>query len=858
MKIKINDFLIILYFLLLSFVLKDFYYIPLGIAILIVLFAQKLEPGIKNLIYIFLATTPFMPFFVFFIFYIPFIVFGTISENASFIKKYLIGFSVIHVLRLVAYYAHTSILNVPLTKYLIIFIVLIFLSAAYLVFIRKNGVHSLRSLYSVDSDDYRILLATLFFLFFVANVMYNDTSLHGSNATQIYAKQFFIIDTIDKYHFFPQYDPKTGLGEELFLTDSPTHFTKYALILSTLFLRQWFSPLLIYNAHSMFILWMVILGSALLLKEVLSINGKNNSRFSTYFIILGSIAIGISFQFVRILESLKSFSAHPINLLLLAMILSKPKKPAEFFIMAYLMVFSYMVHVIQAIGAFVFAISLFIVVYLRDKDSIKAGYDYVIKNKMRVFLVVALFIGIIFAYTTIGLSYNEYVREHQKEIFLKEPLKNMYSYIKTYLTADGTSPFSIKYPDLRRLDTKESGFFLSFFGAIAFAYLLINFKNEKLKKARIFAVAFVVQFLLYMAFTNTFNIGNLEPGYRIIHPYTVVLLSLSIAAVFDSFRSNIIKAALLIVFFAFLFHSLIFVRINLSNIHSEQIISEGTLKNEMDFVRTLPIDGRFITYGLFANAVDAGMAHNTQRYFTRYQYNIWTDKNNIYNEIVHTTESFGNFPGLNDLSGLELRNYFKLAGYKYLFLNICHPAGNLVATKIYPNYSTPLYQNQCLVFLRINNTNYAEEVTVLKNFDNNVYKGENGYKYFTLSRLKRYGFDAEKILEPSLLSPPIEPIGVTFNRLNPHLVVINGDFEDNEWVTFKEEYFPRWKAYMGNTEVPIYPTNFNLMLINTIKGNSIVLKYDLVLRERILNFVSLIAVLICSLVFILLLKYELF
>src|SRR3989338_3984581 len=303
MKIKLNDLLIVIYLILLSLVLKEFLYVPLGIAVLVFLLGSRLEPGIKNLIYISIATLPFIPFFVFFVFYIPFLVFGTVLENPTFIKRYVLGFAITHVVRLVVYYP--NVLGVPMGAYFILAVLAAFLSITYYVFIRKK--------------------------------------------------------TIESYGFFQQYDPGTGMGEQLFLTDSPLHFTKDILVMSTILLKNWFSALLIYNSHSMFILWMTILGAAILLKQLLSMNGKNNSRYTVYFIILGSLAIGLSFQFVRILESLKSFSAHPINLLLFAMILSKPKKAAEWFIIGYLLVLTYMVHVIQAIGVWVFAFSLLLV-----------------------------------------------------------------------------------------------------------------------------------------------------------------------------------------------------------------------------------------------------------------------------------------------------------------------------------------------------------------------------------------------------------------------------------------------------------------------------------------------------------------
>jgi len=856
MKIKLNDILIIAYLLLLSIVLKEFFYIPLGIAVLVFLFGAKLDPGIKNLIYISIATLPFIPFFIFFIFYIPFLVFGTVLEKPTFIKSYVLGFAVTHILRLVVYYP--NVLGVKISAYFIIAVLAVFLSIAYYVFVRKNGKNAIKGVFSVSNEDYKILLGTLFFFFFVANVMYNGTSLHTSNATEIYSKQSYVINTIAKFGFFPQYDPGIGMGEQLFLTDSQLHFTKDILVISTILLKNWFSALLIYNSHSMFILWMTILGAAILLKELLSISGNSNSKFTPYFIILGSLAIGLSFQFVRILESLKSFSAHPINLLLFAMILSKPKKAAEWFIIGYLLVLSYMVHVIQAIGVWIFAFSIFFVVYVFDRQSQKAGIDYLIKNKWKVAFVAVMFIGVMFAYTMVGASYDDYIRDHKRGLLSGELGNNFIPYIKNYFFQKGFSPFSIKYPDLNVLDTKESGFFLSVIGGIAFFYVLLNLKNERLRKARLFAISFVVQFLLYDFITNFFNMGTLEPGYRIIHPYTIVLLSVCIAAAFDSFSSKGIRTALLVVFLAFSLHSMYYVRINLDNIHAEQIISEGSLKSEMDFVRSLPIDGRFITYGLFANAVDSGMSHNTGHYFTRYQYNLWSETNNIY-DMLHTSHSFGDFPRIYTISGTEMSNYLRLGGYKYMFLNICHPVGNAVIQKLYPNYTTPIYQNpnyQCFVMLMVNGTNYVEEVTLLKDVNKDVYKNKTGYKYVSVSPLQRYNFaNPQNALQYAENKEPMEPKPLSFKRINPQLVEIYGDFNGGEWVVFKEEFFPRWKAFMNSKEVPLYPTNFNMMLIRPVKGNLIVLKYDIVLKEKLFGLVSLIAIIACSLFFVALLKH---
>ena len=482
-----------------------------------------------------------------------------------------------------------------------------------------------------------------------------------------------------------------------------------------------------------------------------------------------------------------------------------------------------------------------------------------LKNKWKVAFVAIIFIGVMFAYTMVGASYDDYIRDHKRGILSGELGKNFIPYIKNYFFQKGFSPFSIKYPDLNVLDTKESGFFLTVIGGISLIYVLLNIRNERLKKARLFVICFIVQFLLYDFITNFFNMGTLEPGYRIIHPYTVVLLSVCIAAAFDSFKSREVKTVLLVVFIGFLFHNVYYARINLDNIHAEQIISEGSLKSEMDFVRSLPIDGRFITYGLFANAVDPGMAHNTGHYFTRYQYNLWSETNNIH-DMLHTTQSFGDFPGIYTMPAVEMSNYLKLGGYKYMFLNICHPVGNAVIQKLYPNYTTPIYQNpnyQCFVMLMVNGTNYVEEVTLLKDVNKEVYNTTKGYKYVTVSPLKRFDFaNPQEALKYAETKEPAEPKPLSFKRINPQLVEIYGDFNGGEWVVFKEEFFPRWKAYINNMEIPVYPTNFNMIMVKAIKGNVITLKYDIVTKEKMFGLVSLIAVIACSLFFVLLLKYD--
>jgi len=81
-------------------------------------------------------------------------------------------------------------------------------------------------------------------------------------------------------------------------------------------------------------------------------------------------------------------------------------------------------------------------------------------------------------------------------------------------------------------------------------------------------------------------------------------------------------------------------------------------------------------------------------------------------------------------------------------------------------------------------------------------------------------------------------------------VRIHGDFDNDEWIVFKEDYFPRWKAYIDDKELPILATNQNSVLIKTAKGTTITLKYMVLPIERFFGIISLLSTLIFLIIII--------
>ena len=238
------------------------------------------------------------------------------------------------------------------------------------------------------------------------------------------------------------------------------------------------------------------------------------------------------------------------------------------------------------------------------------------------------------------------------------------------------------------------------------------------------------------------------------------------------------------------------------------------------------------------------MASLTGKYFSRNLLTTNSRSRSIYQKI-HDTEAWGRSENLFAMSGTELSNYLIMGGYKYLFLDICHPIGNFVASKMYPNFTYPIYQNNCMVLLVVNNTDYVEKIELVENVSNSNYKEKNGYKYITISRYYDFGHK-----EINFKENPRDPQGLKFERVSPTKVIVFGDFDNNDWVVFKEDYYSRWKAYMKNVEVPVLANNNNLILINTIKGDTIVLEYKVLAIEIFFGVISLLSALILLFIFL--------
>jgi hypothetical protein len=838
MKIKINGILLIAYLIAISFVTKKIEFLAIGAAVLLIFFGSKIKEEIKNLLYIIAALLPFPSFLAIFLMYIPFSAFGILISNVNFIKRYIFGFA-IAVFSTLLIYTLSMFVNFSLDP-VIIFIVM-YIPAALMAF-KLYKKKSLSSIATIDSSSYKIIIISLFFLFLITNVMLTDNTLFQSNGTYFYSKYYTIVKSVERGNTFPFYSPESAQGEQLFLVDSPAFFSHIAFVKV---IMPWTNPVAFFNYYSAFILFLTILGVSLLIKEIVSEKERNST---IYTVAIGSSVAILSFIFIQYLESVKQFFAHPIGFLIFALILSNPKKVQEILLIGALFVLMLLIHPPQALGTGLVAIFLFLFMQL-DKQSMLRNLNelknHLQEDKLKLFILVVIVLLIPIFYIIPIMQYSDYMRPSGSS----DPgvvISNAAAYLDSFFTNE--NPLSVKYPDTRRIDHKKIGFFISGLGLLALAYSLFNIRKPYFRKANVFTFAYFSNILASAIIISMPFVGNMEYGNRTLIPYALVLLVVLICTSINSFRNSIVRWLLLAVLLAGFIHSIPFVKENLSNIHQESFIGGQTYKNDIEFIKTLPIDGRIITYGHFANAVDAGLHALTDHYLSKFEFKQIDTTKTVYDKI-HSTHSWGVNENIDKMSGTEFANYLRVGGYKYIFANICHPVGNKVVNKLYPDFIYPIYQNQqnqCNVIFTVNSTYYAEKVNLDNEEPETRLKREDGYWHVSIN--EEYDYGDIKISEHDGKILAQEPVNV--ERLDFSTVILRGDFSKGQFVVFKEQYFPKWKAYMGGKEVPVVSTDNYLLLIQTTDGNEILLKNTLLPFEKISGLVSSIAIIALLLFFI--------
>ena len=829
MKIKLVQILAIAYIALFFLLTKQFSIIPIILfaVSMLVDFFTNLRSGIKNLLYFLSAISAFMPFFSMFLIYLPFSVFGLLLAKKGFIKNYVLGFTLSFIPSIFIYLISTY-LPIRLDLWIIWMIFFIMPIAAFLM-LKKKSLES----FELDNNESLILFIILIFTTIVAIGIVDNQSLFISNGTREYTRMQYAVSGLVNEGLIPIYNPGIGQGEATFLWDAPGRASNYIIKNSML---NFIPSILFFNAYSFFILFMHVLALSLLIGSII----KQKNLPAILAIAGVAVLIGLNFFFLQKLESIKFFAAFPMAYLLISLIIGNPTKLNEFVIMMFIASIIMTLHSGYGIGVIILSFSIFIIrklYYLRDRGEIKQFFGWLAKNKLLLPAVLLIMVLLPMFYFSAGIIYKDALRNQASlgEIlasgaFTKSAIGFFIGFFENEIPM-----LTLRFPDVQRIDDHVTGPFVSVFGIISFVALMILYRSKNAENFRVYAFGFI----LYLILSSLINFYSINFSLlRTNTPYFLILLGVSIIAFIGLFGNKMARTALTAAVYFGIFYSLPYSAQNITNIHQEMFASGTVLQQELDFIRQLPVDGRIMTYGLFNNAIDFGSNSLTGRYFSREEREelIYHIRNIYY--LVHGPQSFGQEDYVLNKSDEYLSNLLRLGGYKYIFANICHPMGNFILDKIYPDYSYPIYQNQqnqCMAVFAINGTNYAEKVDLAEHVGEEIYDRKDGYKYTTVSR--NYNYDLSSF---EFTNAPKEPEPLQFERLSATKVRIHGNFKDNEFVLFKERYWPRWKAYIDSKEVSIFPDEYEQILIKTVKGSSIVLEYAVARAEKIFGALSII------------------
>lgn len=835
MKIKLIPIMLAVYFLLAFLLIRTFSFYPVIIFAIVAFldYFTGIKSEIKNLLYILAAFSVFFPIFGLFLLYLPFAVFGVILKKRSFVRSYIMGYGISFIPSIFIYLVSTY-LRISL-NYIAIAVIFYILPLLAFLILKKKSVE----LFHVDRKEASFILIALFFTSLIAYGIVDGKSLFMSNGTREFARLQPAVEGLKSSGLLPLYEPGTGHGEPTYLWVPPSHISNFFTVN---YLLGFFSPILFFNSYSFFILLLSTLALGILFSSML---GKE-SEFSWLAVAAITLSIGLNFIFLQKVEAIKEFSAFPIAYLFLALILDNPGRFNEYLVLMFFSAILMTIHPAYGFEILLIAIGLFLFrkfYMVKDRSEIKNFFRWIVSNKAISILTVIAIIIIPLFYFSNSIVYKDFLRDlGSKEFTVSRIGTDAFAYLREFFDYD-VGILSRSYPDVARIDDHKIGPFLSVFGIVSLVIVNFMFRKKELGSFFAFegAVAFKVVLLALIAPRFSFRFGGL---FRTNKWFLLILLGAAMLVMICMISKKHLKlVAIAAVAIAFL-HAIPYAGKNITNIHKEMIMSGEVYKDEINFIRQLPVDGRIMTYGLFANAVDFGLNSLTGRYFSRDEREeVSYYERAIYNRI-HTANSFGDTEILSSMPGAELYNYLRIGGYKYLFLNICHPAGDIVVKKVYPNFSYPIYQNTCMAFLVVNGTSYVEKVDIAE-LDGSVYKAEGGYKY--ISVLGKYGFENDKL---GFSKNPKEPEPLQFERISREKVRILGNFYDNDWVLFKERYWPRWKAYMNGKEVPVYPSNDELLLVKAEKGSEMMLEYSLLKKEKIFGILSLIGILVLSSLFV--------
>lgn len=685
----------------------------------------------------------------------------------------------------------------------------------------------------------------------------------GRSMASVYVERIlFIEEGMDRYKDIPDWNPKLELGHAPWIFDSIYYYLNNVLINRISFKGN------IINTFN-FYYFVIIFFIALAIAELCYTVSKGSQLLSIIFALI-FVSTSQFVAFATFISYSKMFSALPIILTALIFIWKSTINKDSFYWkpIAITAGFAIILHPLLGVGFIIF-ISIFILISIllsltkKEARNIKDIIRLLIKSFFP--LIIAIVIASIWLIP--NLEYHNYSppkpQENIKEfheLFVGTSYE-LTNYFKDILS-DARGKVSYGF------HREVTIFFFSIFICYILVYLL-QFKKismESKKKQKIMLIVFltfIINISLIM-FLNNFQYfkKTLEfwrPTIIFASLFIILLGYLSIIRTSNlvnkfSNVARVFKIIIVIISILLLLFVLVDTQPKITEYYSESFISRMPESEPAKIISSLPLNGRITTYGLYATVVEPVTAQLTNHYFTGGGgFNLMQTKD-VYYKKIHDhdfglSEEFFQQNKTRDY----LINIFTQIGGRYFWVNACHPYGAMFLKEI--EYNTTLKiidvsSDKCNAIMELPEVYLAGKVKVFnknKDFDEiSFYNNpKNRYVYLldeTLVGLENY--DKIRIDKKKLSEEPL-----SFNQKSFTYFEISGNFTKGEWVIFKQQYHPRWKAYQNNKRIDIVMTNLGLMAIKTTEqSDKITLKYNVSILDKFSAITSLSVILIILLI----------
>src|SRR3989344_1133114 len=825
-------------------------------------YLTRLEQGVKNLLFLVAALSAIPPVLWIFLLLLPFSVFGSLLSGKGFSKSYILGFALSFITANIIYIL-TTYFSVRMNMALVV-LLFYMVPALGAVVLRKKAMRG----FSIGAKECLFVLFVLLSASVVAVHIIDDQSLFMANGVRIFTRVQVAFDGLQEGGMVPIYNPGIAQGDPTYLWNTPSFKVHVALLN---YLVPFVPPILFVNGLSFFILFLSTIGLGVLLKAFVGREEGNGGEWSSRATIMVSVVsalIGLNFVFLQLLPRMMANYTYPIAYLLLAIILGNPRKFTDVLLMMYIAAILISIHLPYGSGILFIAGCLLLVKKwhcFRGGEEPKKMLGRIKANKAKGMGAVILIALIPLFYVSAGFMFSDFLDQDTRQAALtpssmaKDMVGNIQSFVKTggeVLHVATWNPLHIlsgNYPDVRRIDDHRAGFFVAGAGLLSFLVLMAFIRSPLTRNFWLFVGAFALHLVLAGLFYSKLTI-YFAGFWRTSYPFVLVIAGAAVLVQMSLWKSKVVVYALAAVMLFGFVHAVPYAKQNIGNIHQEMFASGEISTGELDFIRGLPNDGRILTYGMFNNAIDFGGNYLTGKYFSRDERAEFNLKRKLF-EKVHGQDSFGEPDIVLAKSGVELANYLRLGGWKYLWLDARHPISQHVILELTPgigrqiygdvpdkyksgnatDYAYPIYANGPFFMFTVNGSNYAEKVDVVRNLTESVYSTGRGYAYTAISPYYHFGPGGGAV------DVPLDPGAVAVERVSPTEARLSGDFREGGYVVFKEYYFERWKAYMNGREVPVLSTIQELVLIKTEKGESITLVYGVLPKEKVVAAVSFLA-----------------